>query len=230
MRTLRNSLSLLAIGAVTVFMPGCASVPDEVVELSYLVGQDLEEMHRSYEDLITDRFDDFRERRIEYLETVWIPAFLEDWVESGRLIDTAKGEVVWSEDENEFVPPTPGREERQRLDTIRQWSNAAIAEIEEKRKELIAPLDERESEILDDVRRSFEKIRHANAHVTAHLNSIRKVQEVQSRALERFGAKDEIEKLDETIEELSQWAADGLSEIRAKDRQLERAVEDLEID
>lgn len=220
----RQPLKAVALAAIATMAGGCASVPEETVELSYLVGQDLEAMYRSYDDLVAAQFDEFRARRIEYLENEWIPAFLEDWVESGKLVETAKGEVVWSDDAGDFVRPTADEQEQQRLDTVLEWSHAAIEQIDDKRSELIDPLDEREAEIREDIHESFAKTRYANAQVTAHLNSIRKVQRLQDRATARLGADDLIADIDEAVADLSSWAADGLEKVRAQDARVTEAT------
>ena len=90
----RRSLLVLCL----VFgLPGCASVPSEVVELSALTGRDLVEVHSSYQTLIHEFYDQLRGRRVDYLENTWVPAYIKDWVEEGRLRDTAAGKVVWDD-------------------------------------------------------------------------------------------------------------------------------------
>ncbi len=139
----RRGLSILVWFGVL----GCASVPKEVVELSYLIGQDLAQLQQSYDSLVHQRFEDFRARRIDYFENVWTPEFIGEWMVDGRLIDTAKGIVVYDEALDDFVAPTPGREQQQLRATINEWSQAAIAEIDDKRKSLTGPLDAQEQEI-----------------------------------------------------------------------------------
>jgi hypothetical protein len=203
-RTLIKKLFVML--SFSIGLAGCASVPSEVVELSYTVGQDIRVVERSYDALITSKFDALRQDRLNYLDNEWIPAYLEEFVETGRLIDVAQGDVVWSESEEAFVGPTRGLEERQRLDTILVWSNTALEEIEGKRAELIEPLNSQEQLVRAEAAAAFDQIHSANASVTAHLNSIKKVKDVQNQALELLDSRGRIFELNEKIIGVSEWA------------------------
>ena len=215
----------LLVAVICTWVAGCSSVPKEVVELSYQIGTDLDVLHRSYDAMVADRFTEFRARRERYLEEEWIPVFLADFIKNGKLVETAKGSVVWSDEADDFVAPTPGREQTQLLATVREWSNAAIAEIAVKRGELIDPLDAQEIAIRRDLDEAFTRLRTANTYITAHLNSIRKVEEVQSQALDKIGLADIVQKLDVAIANVSKSADSGLQKIRKADGIVDDAVD-----
>ena len=206
--------------AFLVFALGCSSVPPEVVELSYTVGSDIRAMQASYDALIANKFDSLREQRLRYLNEEWTPLFIEEWIEEGRLVGIAQGEVVWSEEQQDFTAPAPGREQKQLLDTVLLWSEAAVAEVQAKRAELIHPLDQDEMRVRQEIRAAFNRIADASAHVTAHLNSLREVRDVQSSMLERLGLGDEIDRINREIIGISERAAQALEEIRRQDERL----------
>lgn len=206
----RNTALPLAFAMAT----GCASVPPEVVVLSHTVGQDVLEIQRSYDALVSARFDALRQERLDYLNNEWTPLFLKNWVKSGRLIETAKGEVVYSDAAGDFVAPDALIAEQQRFDTILMWSEAAVAQIEAKRVELIEPLNRQEAAIRAEMNAAFNQVIRNNALVTAHLSSIRKVDAAQSEALGRVGAEDGVRQLNQSILDVSEWASKGLEEIR----------------
>lgn len=195
---------------LTSLLVACSSVPKETVELSYFMGQDIRELQRSYDQMVVDRFDNYRAQRQAYLEDEWIPLFLEDWVELGRLIDTARGEVVWDAEKEIFVDPDSDAAQQQRLDTVLIWSREAVGAIERKRQELLDPLDEREAEIRVDVQEAFDQILAANAHITAQLNALRKVEEVQQGATRRLQVDDELRRINEMLSDTSSWASSQL--------------------
>ena len=147
------------------------------------------------------------------------------FIKNGKLVETAKGSVVWSDEADDFVAPTPGREQAQLLATVREWSNAAIAEIGVKRGELIDPLDAQEIAIRRDLDEAFTRLRTANTYITAHLNSIREVEEVQSQALDKIGLADIVQKLDVAIANVSKSADSGLQKIREADGLVDAAVD-----
>ena len=218
MRSVMTHLNkALLVAVICAWFVGCSSVPKEVVELSYQIGTDLDVLHGSYDAMVVDRFNGFRAKREQYLEEEWIPMFLADFIKNGKLVETAKGSVVWSDEADDFVVPTPGREQAQLLATIREWSNAAIAEIRVKRSELIDPLNEQEISIRRDLDEAFTRIRTANTYITAHLNSIREVEEVQAQALDKIGLADIVRKLDVAIADVSKAADAGLQKIREAD-------------
>lgn len=206
-------------------MSACASVPQEAVELSYLIGRDMAALQQSYDLLLEQRFEDYRAQRTDYLENIWAPAFIAEWLKDGRLIDTARGVVVYDESQDEFVAPTPGREQQQLLSTIYGWSDAAIFEINDKRASLLDPLDEQERQIRREARAAFDQLIQANAYVTAHLNSIREVQDLQTQALDALGLEDVVSSLNESLVKVSNSARDGLDAIQKADGYVDRAIE-----
>ncbi len=55
----------------SLLLGSCASVPKEVVELSYRMGEDLLALQQSYVVLIHKHFDALKARRVKYLESEW---------------------------------------------------------------------------------------------------------------------------------------------------------------
>jgi hypothetical protein len=222
-KVLSRSSAVLCLLLVVGVICGCATVPKEAVELSYRIGADLKVLHHSYDSMIAQRFDEFRAARKAYLENEWIPIFLNDFIDRGRLIDIAKGEVVRVD--RQWVAPTPGQEEAQLLASVRGWSDAAVKRIDKKRAELLEPLDADEKAIRDDLRETFDRLGLANAHITAQMNSIRKVHEVQAQALDELGLKEVVARLDAAVIKISDKAEAGLREIRIEDNLLNETVD-----
>ena len=189
-----------------------------------MVGRDITALKQSYDLLIKNTFDGYRAERNTYLENEWIPAFIERWIENGRLIDIAKGDVAFDESSQTFVNPTPGREQQELLATVMMWSEAAIKLIEEKRQEVLGPLDEQEKRIRTEAAAAFDRVIQANAVVTAHLNSIRDVKEFQSTVLEQIGVKDVVDDLNKQLIDLSDDAAKGLKELKKLDGVVDEAT------
>src|ERR1700686_4429571 len=184
MRQMRTILLLvLIVIVVSIQLEGCSTVPKEVVELSYRMGEDISDVHKSYKKLITDHFETFRKERVRYLNEEWTPKYIRAWVKDGRLVDTAKGDVVWSVEKGDFAKPLAGKEEEGLLTTVGFWSTTAVQDIEGKKVELLTPLNKQEEQLLSWVDDAFNRLYRGNATITAPLNSLRKVQEVQDDAL-----------------------------------------------
>jgi hypothetical protein len=221
---LRLTAGCTLLVGVALVTGGCASVPKEAVELSYQVGEDLSELHSSYDKMVVERFKDFRAEREAYLEDEWIPIFLRDFMKRGRLVDVAKGDVILDEKINKFVAPTPGREEVQLHESVLGWSKAASKKIEAKRQELMSDLDKREASVREDLQKAFGRLIRANAQITAHLNSIRKVQKIQDSSLDRLGLKEAIDKVNDKMVGASDWAEKSLEKVREADAKLDKTA------
>ena len=207
---------------------GCASTPKEMVELSYAMGEDLAAVHKSYRRLVHDRFEGFRAERIAYLNNQWWPIYLRDWTERGKLGDIAVGKTVWSMSERKFTAPTAGKESVEKFKSLQVWAGTAIHEIEKKKKTLMEPLDKDEQAMLTMIDEAFNRLYRANAAITAHLNSLRKVQEVQDQALQALRVKDLRDVIDKKLVEASDRARMGLDEIQKAEMKAERVVEEFQ--
>lgn len=206
---------------------GCSTTPKEVVELSYQIGEDLSSVHKSYKVLIHSYFEMLRQERISYLEEDWIPLYIRTWVEDGRLIEVARGDIVWSEEQEAFIKPINDKEEGL-LTTICFWAQAAVSEIESKREDLLGPLNKQEDELSLWVDDEFNRLYRGNAAITAHLNSIRKVQEVNDNIFSALNVKDLRDKIDNALIDASDNAKKGLEAIRKADGLTEKVKTKLE--
>jgi len=195
---------------------GCAHVPKEVVELSYRIGQDLESVHNSYVTLIHRHFDALKQARIDYVDNEWAPVFLKDFIARGRLVDIAKGTVVVSG--GAFASPDAGRQATQLLDSVGIWARVATAQIAKKKSDLVDPLNKDETSLTSDVNNAFDQLTRGNATITAHLNSLRKVQEVQDEALQALNLKNLRDSINNRLVQVSDLAAKGLDEVRKADK------------
>ncbi len=218
----------LAVIVSAIQLEGCSTVPKEVVELSYRMGDDISAVQKSYKILIHDHFESLRGERLRYLNEEWTPKYIRAWVEDGRLVDVAKGVVVWSEEKGDFVRPVAGKEEEGLLITIGFWSVAAIKEIEEKKTELLEPLNKQEDQLSSWVDEAFNRLYRGNATITAHLNSLRKVQEVQDDALAALNLKDLRDKINNELVTASDKAEAGLEAVRKADGLLGEAKKKLQ--
>lgn len=208
---------VLLVAGICFPLSGCSTIPKEVVELSYRMGEDMAAVHTSYSKLVHEHFESLRRERIRYLDEVWTPNYIRTWVKDGRLPEVAKGSIVWSEESGAFIKPIPGREEVGLFTTITFWSMAAVKEIQGKKAELLEPLNKQEEQLASLVDDAFNRLYRGNAAVTAHLNSLRKVQEVQDDALSALNLKDLRDKINQVLVTASDKAKEGLEAIKKAD-------------
>lgn len=214
---LRWSFVVSVVVGICFPLSSCSTIPKEVVELSYRMGEDMEAIQTSYKRLVHDHFDALRKERIRYLDDVWTPNYIRAWVKDGRLRDVAKGDIIWSEEKDDFTKPVPGQEELGLLTTVTFWSMAAVQEIQGKRAKLLDPLDKQEEQLSSWIDDAFNRLYRGNATITAHLNSLRKVQEVQDDALSALNLKDLRDKINSTLVTASDKAKEGLEAVKKVD-------------
>lgn len=152
---------------------GCATVPKETVELSYALGQDIDAIHASYRSLIHKHFENLRSETDAFITNQWKPNYVSRFIKKGNLVLLASNQ-----------------DSVQAFEGVNAWVDIAIETIEKKRKELMTPINKDEEATLSAVDDAFARIRRANETITAHLNSIRKVQEVQDNALKALNVKE----------------------------------------
>jgi len=216
-----------AVLSVALFT-ACANVPHEVVHLSNTIGEDMAAVHESHRSLIKQHFANIRQQRLYWIDSVWAPRFIEKWIAEGRLIDIATGKVVYDESKDDFVSPSRGQEGAQLLKSVHSWADAAVAEIDAKRKRLLGPVDKDEQELLVSVNEAFERLFRGNAAITAHLNSLRKVQGVQDDVLRALHVKDLRVAINQALAKASDMAALSKEEIDELDKELQKAKPSIE--
>lgn len=212
-----------------VVVGGCANVPKEAVELSYQIGSDTEALHQSYRKLVRSHFDVVRQMyEAQWREKVLVP-YVRSFVAETRLADIAAGKVVWDPVLEKMVPPTSGREAVQLVDTMQAWSKEFSETSDELRRDFMAPIDKAESELLAAVDDSFAQVARGNAAISAHLASLRRVQESQDSILEKAGMKDLRQKIHDGIAKSSDDVADFKGRIEKATSKIEELRSKLKL-
>tara|TARA_R110001583_G_scaffold1612_4_gene12707 strand:+ start:5135 stop:5764 length:630 start_codon:yes stop_codon:yes gene_type:complete len=208
-------------------MFGCsATVPKEVVELSYKMEKDMVEVQSTYISLVKQHIGLLKLQRENYLKNEWIPLYVKSWIDDGQLIGMADGSVEYDEEADEFksvTTPTPNRQAQ--LNGVVLWAEAAVSVIDEKRLSLIKPLELAEVELIDSINQSFSLLLRGNKTITAHLNSIREVQDVQNDLLSKVELGGLRDKLNTQLSQLSDDATNGLEKIRKIDQKTKKYTE-----
>jgi hypothetical protein len=186
---------------IILIIGGCATVPKESVELSYTIGNDLEILNQSYKLIITRYFDSLRREVNRSIDQVFIPAYINDYVETGQLFQHAQNK---------------------RADLVEAWARIAVETIDKERTVRLAPINEAEEELLRSIDDAFNKAIRANATITAHLNSIRQVKEVQDEILESLKLKDVRDKINDALVKASEKAKEITNEINEVSSELKR--------
>jgi len=92
---------------------------------------------------------------------------------------------------------------------------------------LIAPLTSDEKQLREQVKQAFANITRSNATITAHLNSLREVQEVQDEVLKSLNLKELRDKINSQLVNASEKAKKGLEKIKEADAKVDKAAKKL---
>ncbi len=84
-----------------------------------------------------------RAMRQAYLDDVWYPLFLRNWIDKGELWAIVFGYKVWSEAADDLVPINPGSMPEETERTWDDWKEYANYAYETKALELGLPVTER---------------------------------------------------------------------------------------
>ncbi|QVL42797.1 MAG: hypothetical protein KFB92_15350 [Alcanivorax sp.] len=168
----------LVVYVCALTLAGCAAIPPEAPELSAELGQRISAIESSNITLLQRFFDQKRGEVDRFIEDEWVPEFANQFF-SNETISRAWDTIV-REDDRE-----------QRLLFVVKIGPKLQERINNKRLELIRPLDELERRIEREIRSEYDQARAINNTITSFLMSSSKVTESRARYLEMVGVSDD---------------------------------------
>lgn len=178
----------------SVAIAGCASIPPEAPELSGQLGARITAIESSHNRLMEQFFTEKRRRVDEFVEEVWVPTFAAEFFGDSQ-VDAVWKQVVASNDPKD------------RLRFIVMVGPKLQSKINEKRVELIKPLEDLERTVKAKLKVDYDQARAINNTLTSFLQSASKVEANRKRYLEMLGITDKqveafIDDTDEAVSDL----------------------------
>lgn len=165
-------LALVAALVLGGMAGGCTpQVPPQTVELSRAIGERISANQASHEAFVAEYFASSRGRVEDFLQHRWIPEFLATFTRDAELMELLEDESL-------------GDDERGQI--VLEYAEAAVVEIERRRRELLGPLDALEAEALRELRANYAQLHAMNVSVTGYLESIHEVSEMREDVLRRL--------------------------------------------
>lgn len=203
-----------------VFLPGlqgCATIPHEAPELSVQLGKRISDIEDSNITLLNRFFDQKRKEIDRFIEEEWVPTFAENFFANPQ-VSKAWDTVVRENDKE------------QRLQFLVRMGPVLQKKINQKRLELIQPLDELERRIEKTIRDEYAQARSINNSITSFLLSAAKVAENRDRYLGMVGLTDQkigpvIDKTDEVVSNLISKAKDAPDKVQKAEEYIEKLRE-----
>lgn len=202
------SMKTSILGALFLLVVGCASIPPEAPELSAELGKRISAIEDSNIVLLHRFFDQKREEVDRFIEDEWVPEFAEI-VFSTPLVSDAWNTIVKENDKE------------QRLIFLIKMGPRLQKKINEKRVELVGPLDDLERRIETEIRAEYAQARAINSSITSFLLSASEVAENRNRYLELVGITDE--KVGKFVDRTDDAVADLLGKAKGAADKVDRA-------
>lgn len=187
-------LKKITIVLVSLLFVGCVSIPPEAPQLSMELGKKISSIESAHINLLNKFFNQKREDVDKFIEDEWIPIFANK-VFSNKMVEKYWDEIVKTDDKKE------------RLTFLIKMGPKLQNQINQKRLELIKPLDLLEQKIEQNLRFEYSQARAMNNSITSLLVSASEVVENQNRYLSMVGLNDErvaniLDKTDEIVASL----------------------------
>jgi hypothetical protein len=184
----------------TISLTSCASIPSEAPQLSGELGNRISALEGAHLRLLDEFFVEKRRRVDDFVQQTWIPVFAQEFFSDSH-IDSVWRAVVQSSNPND------------RLKFIVLVGPELQRKINQKRVELIQPLDELQSSIKSRIESEYSQAKAVNNALTSLLLSSSKVNESRDRYLNMIGVTDQkmnkfIGDTDEAISELVEVSGD----------------------
>jgi len=240
---LTTGSGILSILGTAVLLASCASVPQEAVVLSNLVGTQIVAHRASHEAFVRHYYAGSRDVVEMFLRDRWVPEYLERFVAASEVMDLLttpdqtfspeqlqrlREEILAISGVGEVRAPliveavTRVVGDAERGQVMLEFAEVALAEIESQRSELLQPLYLQEQQVLHRLAESYGQLQQAQAQLTAYLASVTEVSRSQDELLEAMGvgqARDDV--LEQTVwlsTELAAAAGSGRSAAEALER------------
>ncbi len=217
---MKLKLGYRLVTVLAVWCSGCVSIPKEAPDLSIELGKQITALQSSHEKLVRVFFQDKRDEVNKFLRDTWIPAFAVNFFSDPEI------KQDWE---------LKSTKESTRLDFILETAPVLQTVIDEKRQELLKPLNDLEVAALASIRREYDLAHAANGSITSFLISASKVKENQQRYLQMLKIPDEriasvIDQTDAAIDVLlghTETVSSGIDKLKAFEDQAASFKENL---
>jgi hypothetical protein len=159
-----------AVAAIVMLLSACATIPAEAPVLSAQLSSRISESKRAHEDVVRLFFEMKRAEVDRFVATEWLPVF------AGKLFEQPAVQLAWNEVVRSQEPVT-------RVDFIRGLGPRLQAQINERRTEMLKPLEEMEREALRALEHHYNEMIAVNATLTGLLRSGARASETQEAIL-----------------------------------------------
>ena len=200
------------IASVMLLAAGCANIPRESVELSQVMGKQIQSLESADEATIRIFFKDKRAEARRFLKDEWIPQFANHYLSAPRV--------------SKMLELTCGQQKHADcLRAILIISKHAEIQIQLQYRKILDPLDETENALLTAVQTDYSDVERENDALTALLISATKVQAERQAMLSKLGVSEK--QIDGALVAVSGQVATVTSNAKSLDSNLENFTQKM---
>ncbi|WP_439182628.1 hypothetical protein [Carboxylicivirga taeanensis] len=222
-------LKFLAAIIIISLLSSCASIPKETVELSKVLGSDIQTLQRSHESMIDLYYNKIITDVNRFIDDVYAP-FIIHYVLKKEM-ENYSNQQASIYGTIEAAGKTGGKTETdEALNVMTEFLEDANYQIEKKRTELLTPITQQKKELIARIKASYANAIYANLTITSYLESIRKVKEAQQEALSLAGldgAEAELNSILLQTSDIVETAINKGKEIDIKSKEALQKIEEI---
>lgn len=167
-----NGFHKLVTGMMIIGLSSCASIPKATVDMSTLLGQQIDALEHSHVVLVNAYYDEKEQSVLAFLDEVWYKDYLDD-------LFSRKGTIeFWNETITEELP--------QRIESLKNLTNLIQNDYMEQRKLLLHPLQTDRNELLAILKKHYSLAAEMNYVITENVSSANEVQEKRKQMLSKI--------------------------------------------
>lgn len=189
----------VSLALAAALIAGCASVPQQAVDLSLTAGRDLDAVHRAHLTLLDSYFDRMESDVNAFVDSEYRAYSIDRNMRDFKLVEKIRD-------------PSMVGDGVDALDVMEVFVEGIVGDIESFRSSLLGPVRSQRVQVRTEVEDAYRRIQDAQAIVTAHLASVRRVHDLQDEML----AKARVEGLREKFIETTAKSADTISKLTKK--------------
>jgi hypothetical protein len=194
----------LVIIASMLLMTACVSIPPEAPELSAELGNRISKIEQSHLMLLGRFFDRKKEDVDSFIQDRWVPEFAKQFFSEPAIAN------VWDQ-----IVASGSKEDR--LQFILRTSPTLQQKINDKRLQLIKPLEDLEQQIASKISADYSQAKSINNSITSLLLSAAEVVENRDRYLAMVGvSSDEVTQIIDSTDSIVGDLLDSANNIEDK--------------
>lgn len=181
---------------------GCVSIPKETIVLSETLEKDIAVLQKSHLQMATIHFNDMEDKINIFVDDVYAP-FIINHVLKDELQEYQAGNPSIYTSLMKAGESNDKEVTAKALQEMAEFVKDAQDQIEEKRKEMLLPVQQRKREVTQAITISYNNAINANTTLTAYLRSVQKVKDSQEQVLSMLGLENIDTKISDNLVRIS---------------------------